>query len=355
MKRKCLAIGIILLFIGTCIIPSNAQLIDNKLPYSNNINSTKETKNNFQNGSRISDNKFYYDAYGHHSVNSNYIEKMKKNINQEYYNNSYSYYYNDKIFKTSETSNIIYVPDDYPTIQLAINHSSPGDTIIVRDGTYVENLIVNKALIIQSEHGNSHCTIAAKSNIPHVIEITSDYVSIIGFKIQGVSELGRAGICHSNVNHTTIIDNWILLNDFQIYAANSNDNSIHDNILGSSGYYDIWGIVLHYTNNNTIYNNLIHSLDCYAVAIELRSAYNTHVYNNSLSGSYDLGFIDSSNDIIENNTMWVGTFWAHIYMENSSFNIIQNNTFTQGDNFLNDGVEFYSSNLSSLHFFMSCW
>lgn len=32
------------------------------------------------------------------------------------------------------SSNTIYVPDDYPTIQQAVNNASAGDTIIVRDG-----------------------------------------------------------------------------------------------------------------------------------------------------------------------------------------------------------------------------
>jgi len=34
----------------------------------------------------------------------------------------------------------IYVPDDYPTIQGAVNAANSGDTIIVRDGTYTENV-----------------------------------------------------------------------------------------------------------------------------------------------------------------------------------------------------------------------
>ena len=45
----------------------------------------------------------------------------------------------------------IYVPDDYGTIQDAINASSPGDTIIVRDDMYTENVIVNKRYPLQIE------------------------------------------------------------------------------------------------------------------------------------------------------------------------------------------------------------
>ena len=44
----------------------------------------------------------------------------------------------------------IYVPDDCPTIQQAIENASDGDTIIVHDGTYTEQLIINKQLTLMA-------------------------------------------------------------------------------------------------------------------------------------------------------------------------------------------------------------
>ena len=46
------------------------------------------------------------------------------------------------------TASTIYVSDedDYSTIQAAVNAASSGDTIIVRDGTYIENIEVDKRL-----------------------------------------------------------------------------------------------------------------------------------------------------------------------------------------------------------------
>jgi hypothetical protein len=40
----------------------------------------------------------------------------------------------------SSSSNTIYVPDDHAKVQWAVNNASAGDTIIIRDGTYVETL-----------------------------------------------------------------------------------------------------------------------------------------------------------------------------------------------------------------------
>jgi len=51
-------------------------------------------------------------------------------------------------------SAIIYVPDDHPTIQGAIDASQFGDTVIVRPGTYVENIdFSGKPVTVQSEQG----------------------------------------------------------------------------------------------------------------------------------------------------------------------------------------------------------
>ncbi|MCD6240404.1 hypothetical protein J7K27_02620 [Candidatus Bathyarchaeota archaeon] len=44
------------------------------------------------------------------------------------------------------------VPDDYPTIQEAINAANMGDTIYVRSGVYYEKLILNKTVNLIGEN-----------------------------------------------------------------------------------------------------------------------------------------------------------------------------------------------------------
>ncbi len=48
----------------------------------------------------------------------------------------------------------VYVPDDYATIQEAILFSVRGDTVVVRPGTYTENIdFLGKAIVVRSEEG----------------------------------------------------------------------------------------------------------------------------------------------------------------------------------------------------------
>ena len=82
------------------------------------------------------------------------------------------------------SSATIYVPDDYSTIQASVDAASPGDTIIVRDGTYIENIKVNKSLTIRSENGIDSTIVLAEDSDYPVFNVTADYVSISGFMVE---------------------------------------------------------------------------------------------------------------------------------------------------------------------------
>ncbi|MCW3134245.1 MAG: right-handed parallel beta-helix repeat-containing protein [Methanophagales archaeon] len=99
----------------------------------------------------------------------------------------------------SSSSATIYVPDDYLTIQEAVNAASAGDTIIVRDGTYTENVEVDKRLTIRSENGSDSTIVQAANLSNPTFEVSADGVNISGLTVKNPQpELPLIPIEHIN-------------------------------------------------------------------------------------------------------------------------------------------------------------
>jgi len=160
----------------------------------------------------------------------------------------------------------IYVPDDYLTIQSAVNAASPGDTIIVRNGLYKEHVIVNKQLTIKSERGHVNCVVNGEGS--DVFALYADGIRIEGFTITG----GRRGIYILSNNNTIINNNISSNNEDGIYIPLSNNNIISNNIISNNDD----GIFLWYSNNNCISENNISSNNGDGIVLEYSN-------NNSIS------------------------------------------------------------------------
>jgi pectin methylesterase-like acyl-CoA thioesterase len=116
------------------------------------------------------------------------------------------------------SASTIYVPDDYSTIQAAVNAASSGDTIIVRDGTYTENVKVDKKrLTIRSENGFDSTIVQAEDPDDHVFNVTADYVKISGFTVEGATGYEDAGIYIYYADYCNISNN----------NCSNNDDGIH--------------------------------------------------------------------------------------------------------------------------------
>ncbi len=134
----------------------------------------------------------------------------------------------------SVQASTFYVPDGYETIQAAVEAASHGDTIIVRDGMYIENIEVNKSLTIRSENGPESTIVRVENPGYDVFSVTADYVTISGFTVEGTTGWFGAGISLDNADYCNISDNHCLNNYHGIYIANSNKNSIANNICTSN-------------------------------------------------------------------------------------------------------------------------
>lgn len=196
----------------------------------------------------------------------------------------------------------IIVPDNYPTIQEAINAASLGDIIFVRGGTYYEHIIVNKTVQLVGE--DPATTIVDGSYAGTVVTITSNNTKITGFTIQ---RSGWAGI-EIHANNCAVIGNNITNNYNGIWLSGANSTISRNNITNN----DENGIKLVYSFNNVISgNNITNNGD----GVQLGCSFHNTIFGNNIT-----------------NNDWTG-IWLY-----DSFN----NTMV-GNSFVGDGLVAYRS------------
>ena len=234
----------------------------------------------------------------------------------------------------------IYVPDNFTTMQQAVNNATSGDTIIVRDGTYHENVDVNVAhLTIQSENGTANCVVNASNPDDHVFNVTADWVNITGFTVENAT--GNSGIyLGSGVSHCNISSNNVTNNYIGIYLYfSSNSNTLTNNTASNNTYY---GILLYSSGNNTLINNTANS-NSYGIRL-LSSSSNNMLTNNTANSNdwYGIYLYSSSNNALTNNT--ANSNYDGIRLESSS----NNNTLTNNTaNSNNYGIYLYSASTNN--------
>lgn len=235
---------------------------------------------------------------------------------------------------SSGTAVTIYVPDDYPTIQAAVDAAGPDDTIIVRDGTYTESVgVVNKHyLTIRSENG-ADLTVIQPSNVDFIFLIAqSEHIVIQGFQIDGSLDNEEVGVyLHSDTSYSTIRHNTFVDNTYGIWSFADNniisDNEFLDNSIGmEAGRYHEFSC-RQVSNNNTITDNLFSSS-----AIHIYCSYNNTVTDNTFNGA-GIGLHAGGSHTITGNTITRGG------IELSSNNYIAYNTINDAPGY---GISTYT-------------
>jgi parallel beta-helix repeat protein len=183
-------------------------------------------------------------------------------------------------FIGTASADTIYVPDDYAKIQWAIDNTTGGDTIIVRDGTYIENMDVNKRLTIRSENGPANCIVDAADPDDDVFDVNTDYVNISGFTVTGATGWGYIAGMYIHANHGNITNNDVLNNRYGIYLKNSGNNIVTNN---NASYNDV-GIRLEYSSDNKITKNNAYPNEKRGIERDFSSKRNK-IYMNNFNGS----------------------------------------------------------------------
>jgi len=237
---------------------------------------------------------------------------------------------------------ILYVDDDntagpwngtldhpYLNIQDAIDNAYVGYTIFVCNGTYSENLVINKTINLDGENVSN--TIIDGSNIGDVIEVSAPGVRVSGFTVQNSgTSLFNAGIKTLSLDSNITIKNNIIQNNdigiFLNYAYEESRNVVKDNLVQNNRQ----GIYVHWANNNNIENNIIQNNT--GEGIEMVRCRDGFIVNNLIIDNDGVGIFlrgaSNKNKIqkneIENNNIG-------IKLENSHKNFVNKNNFIDND------------------------
>ena len=219
-------------------------------------------------------------------------------------------------FAQAALSATIYVgpSETFTTIQAAIDDAGTnnGDTLIVRDGVYTENVDVNKELTIQSQDWvdngqNDSATVAGAVVTDHVFEVTASHVTIEGFSIYGGGSLAtiKAGIhLGLHVEHCRIANNrcgW------------------------DGSHLNYYGIEVNHGLNHTISNNACRHN---AVGIRMGGGEMNTVANNIFSdNSYGIWLSSSDSNVIVSNTCASNSSYG-IFLSTSDDNTLSLNGFS---------------------------
>ena len=220
----------------------------------------------------------------------------------------------------------IVVPDDYPSIQEAIDNADIGYRIFVRSGIYHENVVINKDGI--TLHGeNRETTIIDGGGIGNVVKITASYVNVSGFTIQNSGHSG-AGIKFHASSGNQIQDNKIVNNDIGLWLYRSHANNITNNLISDNCGH---GLFLNYSSlANTIANNQIKNNEMSGILLDEASRGNliagnhiegneigikitngsdgNMIHHNSFINNKEYNAFDSSSNIWDDN-VGEGNYW----------------------------------------------
>jgi len=207
----------------------------------------------------------------------------------------------------------ITVPDDYATIQEALDRANEGDTIFVKKGVYVENPeICNPVTLIGEDRDTTVIDVTAG------LKVESVSVTITGFTIYD----GWAGISLSG-NQCVISGNRITNCTNGIVLVGCENNSITGNIFQSIGLSS--AIQLNFANRNYVNSNYIDS--CVEGIQIWQSSNNNIVAENTIINCQDhaIRFQYSNDNTVTRNNITRSGCGTSIYGSNN--NIISNNNY----------------------------
>ena len=200
----------------------------------------------------------------------------------------------------------------YRKIQDAIDNATDEDTVRVFNGTYFENILVNKSLNLIG-NGSETTTIDGKGS-GDVVKITANWVNMSAFMVTGSGGSSSSGIKVES-DHTHIFENNCSNNGNGIYLLRSSNSRVE---------------------NNTCSNNY--------EGIEITSSSYCKIMNNTCSANDQRGIhLISSNDCMLTNNTFSANYGADLFLRNSGDSTFKGNMMNGNGIYIEGNLENWNS------------
>lgn len=212
----------------------------------------------------------------------------------------------------------IYVPENFKTIQEAVEKAQSGDTILVKSGNYHENILITKPLTVKSDKGAAATVVRPANPSEPVFKVTeASDVAIIGFTATGSA---ISGIYLYKATNTQLLQNHTEENRNGIFLYSSKNNTLISNVAKSN---DQTGIYIEASDGNTLQNNTADSNR--EKGIFLISSNSNKLMGNSASLNSWNGITmwSSNRNTVKGNKVYRNTYG--IVMSNSNDNAVSEN------------------------------
>jgi len=211
---------------------------------------------------------------------------------------------------------------DFNCIQDAVDDAGMSDTILVKNGTYLEHILIDKTINLFGEN-NESTIIQGFKRKQSIISIIADGVVIKNFMINGTTGFfnKQFGVI-INCNQNTIMSNKFFNLIYGITIWNSSNNFINNNLINDSLSV---GIFVYEGLNNIISENFIFNGSS---GIQIMYSDESIIFNNTLSNNRAYGIVSgfsTKNKIINNTFLNNGINLIGDDLSSWNTHIIQNN------------------------------
>jgi parallel beta-helix repeat protein len=186
--------------------------------------------------------------------------------------------------QVTRASKTLIVPDEYPTINAAVNQASAGDTIFVKSGVYRENVQINKSLALEGQNSTNTIIIGSGSSKPAaVLVLDADNVKVSGFTIESLNYSSTTSYAYGiwiEGNNCTITGNIIENTYTGIFCSIQSSTTITQNTIEASKKNGIcfYGGSLNSVSDNNIIGSAVSGIEM--------DGYSNTISKNNIQGNY---------------------------------------------------------------------